>query len=157
MAPAVRRHPELGHDPLPSDPFSPPQFLLCFLEPHLEPGARSSGGPLPALQVVLGREVIIYTGSGLPLPRLLPELSHVLWPQGAHGPVPFLSPLILQDLLVEFLVVNPTQIRVCRRALGITWRSSVQGLGVAEITLCAKSCHPGVQNQQLPVADQSPP
>ena len=60
-------------------------------------------------------------------------------------------------MLVECLVVNPTQIRVCRRALGITWQSSVQGLEVAEITLCAKSCHPGVQNQQLPVADQSPP
>ena len=30
---------------LPSDPFSPLQFLLCFLEPHPYPGARSSGGP----------------------------------------------------------------------------------------------------------------
>ena len=42
---AVHTHPEPGHDPLPSDPFSPPQFLLCFLEPHPYPGARSSGGP----------------------------------------------------------------------------------------------------------------
>ena len=96
----------------------------------------SRGLSLPTVQIVLGREVIVHTGSGLPLPRLLPELSHVLWPQGAHGLVPFLSPpLVLQDLLVECLVVNPTQIRVCRRALGIAWQSSVQGLGGAEITL----------------------
>ena len=34
VAPAAHMHPEPGHDPLPSDPFSPSQFLLCFLEPH---------------------------------------------------------------------------------------------------------------------------
>lgn len=38
--------PGASHDPLPSGPFSPPQFLLCFSEPHSYPGARSSGGPL---------------------------------------------------------------------------------------------------------------
>lgn len=93
---------------------------------------RSSRGlSLPTLQIVLGREVIVHVGLSLPPPRLLRQVSHVLWPQGVRAPMPSVSPpLVLQDLLVECLMVNPTRVPACSRTQGITWRSSIQGLGV---------------------------
>ena len=101
----------------------------------------SRGLSLPTVQIVLGREVIVHVGLGLPPPHLLRQVSHVLWPQGARAPMPLRSPpLVLQDLLVECLMVNPTQVQACSRAQGITWRSHVQGLGV---TGGEGSCHTG--------------
>lgn len=93
---------------------------------------RSSRGlSLPTLQIVPGREVIVHVGLSLPPPRLLRQVSHVLWPQGVRAPMPSVSPpLVLQDLLVECLMVNPTRVPACSRTQGITWRSSIQGLGV---------------------------
>lgn len=115
----------------------------------------SRGLSLPTLQIVLGREVIVHVGLGLPPPHLLPQVSHVLWPQGAGAPMPLLSPpLVLQDLLVECLMVNPTQVQVCCRAQGITWRSRVQGLGVTggegELSHQAQIPH-GIQTLHQPL------
>lgn len=60
-------------------------------------------------QVVLGGQVIVQAGPGLP-PPLLPLCWLRREGSGAHAPIaPVLLPLVFHDLPVERLMIDPTQ------------------------------------------------